>query len=48
MLRTSDHIHGITHVIFGVIDVFRLMALLYQDTDKDTGDKGTYVYYYTI
>jgi hypothetical protein len=36
MLRTSHHIHGITHVIFGVIDVFWLMTVLYQDKDIDT------------
>jgi len=38
MLRTSNHTHGIAHVIVGVIDVFWLVALLYQITDIDTSE----------
>jgi len=50
MLRTSNHIHGITHVIFGVIDVYWLMNVLYQNTDIDTSEKR-YIYvllYYIV
>ena len=36
MLRTSNHTHGTTHVIVGVIDVCWLVNVLYQNTDKDT------------
>jgi hypothetical protein len=36
MLRTSNHIHGITYVIVGVIDVSCLVSILYQNTDIDT------------
>ena len=35
MLRMSNHIHGITHVVFGVIDVCWLVKALYQNTDID-------------
>ena len=38
MLRTSNHIHGITHVIVGVIDVYWLVNVLYQNTYKDTSE----------
>jgi len=38
MLRTSNHIHGITHVIVGVIDICWLMNLLYQNTEIDTSE----------
>ena len=38
MLRTSNHIHGITHVIIGVIDVFWLVSELYQNTKIDTSE----------
>ena len=48
MLRTSNHLHGITHVIFEVIDVYWLMTVLYQNTDIDTNEYGTYGYYYTV
>ena len=50
MLPTSNHIHGITHVIFGVIDVYWLMNVLYQNTDIDTSEKR-YIYvllYYIV
>jgi hypothetical protein len=38
MLRTSNHIDDITHVIVGVIDVCWLVKVLYQDTDIDTSE----------
>ena len=38
MLRTSNHTHGITHVIVGAIDVCWLVTVLYQNTDKDTSE----------
>jgi hypothetical protein len=47
MLRTSHHMHGITHVIFGVIDVCWLVALLYQTTDIDTSEEPTTVIQYS-
>ena len=50
MLRTSNHTHGIAHVIVGVIDVYWLMNLLYQNTDIDTSEKQ-YIYvllYYIV
>jgi hypothetical protein len=38
MLRTSNHVHSITHVIVGVIAVCWLVTVLYQDTDMDTSE----------
>ena len=38
MLRKSNHIHGINHVIVGVIVVYWLMSVSYQDIDRDTSE----------
>ena len=38
MLRKCNHIHGINHVIVGVIDVYWLVSVLYKNTEKDTSE----------
>ena len=47
MLRMSNHIHGITHVIDGVIDVYWMIAVYIKIQIKTQANNGTYVYYYT-
>ena len=47
MLRTSNQIRGVTHVIAGSIDVSWLVGTLYQNTGIHISYNSTCVYYYT-
>jgi hypothetical protein len=46
MLRMSNHIHGITHVIVGIVDVCWTITQI-KIQIKTQVDNGTCVYYYT-